>query len=156
MSLLRFRNRTIDLWSSLNGIILLVTTYRLFRITHFESIWCCWSSAVESCQNCTAQEPNSGAGVAQRQCNRLPRDGPGFDSLRERCIYRTSLPSQGSVNGCAVSKWPRCRWYLKHNQQEPIYLGILIFFHRITASIYFRLESYTRSIVIIQLRVHNQ
>ena len=32
------------------------------------------------------------------------------------CIYRTSRPSQGTVNGGAVSKWPRCRWDVKHNQ----------------------------------------
>ena len=34
----------------------------------------------------------------------------------ERCIYRASCPSQGTVNGGAVSKWPRCRWDVKHNQ----------------------------------------
>ena len=34
----------------------------------------------------------------------------------ERCIYRASRPSQGTVNGGAVSKWPRCRWDVKHNQ----------------------------------------
>ena len=25
-------------------------------------------------------------------------------------------PSQGTLNGGAVSKWPRCRWDVKHNQ----------------------------------------
>ena len=34
---------------------------------------------------------------------------PGFDSRWER-------PSQGTVNGGAISKWPRCRWDVKHNQ----------------------------------------
>ena len=33
-----------------------------------------------------------------------------------RCIYRASRPSQGTVNGGAVSKRPRCRWDVKHNQ----------------------------------------
>ena len=34
----------------------------------------------------------------------------------ERCIYRASLPPQGTVNGGAVSKWPR-RWRdVKHKQ----------------------------------------
>ena len=34
-----------------------------------------------------------------------------------RCINRASRPSQGTLNGYAVSKWPRCRWDVKHNQQ---------------------------------------
>ena len=33
-----------------------------------------------------------------------PCDGPGFNSRSERCIYRASRPSQGTVNGGAVSK----------------------------------------------------
>ena len=41
----------------------------------------------------------SGACVAQRRHNRLPRDGPGFDSRWERFIYRASHLSQGTVNG---------------------------------------------------------
>ena len=45
-----------------------------------------------------------GACVAQRERNGLPCDGPGFDSRSERCIYRASRPSQGTVNGGAVSK----------------------------------------------------
>ena len=49
---------------------------------------------------------------------RLPRDGPGFDSLLERCIHRASRPSQGTVNGGAVSKWPRCWRDVKHKQTE--------------------------------------
>ena len=36
--------------------------------------------------------------------NGLPRDGPGFDSRWEWCIYRASRPSQGTINGGAVSK----------------------------------------------------
>ena len=39
-----------------------------------------------------------GAGVAQRKCNGLPRDGPGFDSRWEQCKNRASRPSQGAVN----------------------------------------------------------
>ena len=35
---------------------------------------------------------------------------------------RASRPSQGTVNGGAVSKWPRCRWDVKQNQ--PTNLGI--------------------------------
>ena len=46
----------------------------------------------------------SGAGVAQRLCNGLPCDGPGFDSRSERCINRALRPSQGTVNWGAVSK----------------------------------------------------
>ena len=46
------------------------------------------------------------AGVAQRVCNWLPHNDPGFDSR----------PSQGTVNGGAVSKWPHCRWAIKHKQ----------------------------------------
>ena len=59
---------------------------------------------------------SQGAGVAQRQSNGLPRNGPGFDSRLERCNYRASRPSHGSVNQewGAVSKWPRCRWDVKH------------------------------------------
>ena len=45
-----------------------------------------------------------GAGVAQRLCNGLPRDDPGFDSPWEQCKNRTACPSQRTVNGCTVSK----------------------------------------------------
>ena len=34
----------------------------------------------------------------------------GFDSRWGRCKNQASRPSQGTVNGGAVSKWPRCRW----------------------------------------------
>ena len=37
-------------------------------------------------------------------CIGLPPDDPGFDSRWERCIYRTSRTSQGTVNGDAFSK----------------------------------------------------
>ena len=40
----------------------------------------------------------------------------GFDSLWERCKNWASRPSQGTLNGDAVSKWPRCRWDVKQNQ----------------------------------------
>ena len=46
----------------------------------------------------------SGAGVAQRLCNGLPRDGLGFDSQWEWCKNRASRPLQGTVNGGAISK----------------------------------------------------
>ena len=46
----------------------------------------------------------SGACVAQRSRYGLPCDGPRFNSRSERCIYRASRPSQGTVNGGAVSK----------------------------------------------------
>ena len=36
--------------------------------------------------------------------NIFQRDGPGFDSRWERCIYRASRPLQVTVNGGAVSK----------------------------------------------------
>ena len=45
-----------------------------------------------------------GAGVAQRYCNGLPCDGPGFDARWGRCKNRASRPSQGTVNWDAVSK----------------------------------------------------
>ena len=63
---------------------------------------------------------HSGACVVQRQRNGLPCDGPGFNSRSEWCIYRASRPSQGRVNGGAVSKCPRCRWDVKHNQPTNI------------------------------------
>ena len=47
---------------------------------------------------------NKGAGVAQRLSNGLPRYVPGFDSRWERCKKRAQHPSQGTVNGGAVSK----------------------------------------------------
>ena len=42
------------------------------------------------------------AGVAQRWCNGLPRDGLGFDARWEMCKKRASRPSQGTVKGGAV------------------------------------------------------
>ena len=57
-----------------------------------------------------------GAFVAQRSRDRLPCDGPGFDSRWERCIYRASRLSQGTVNGGAFSKWPCCWRDVKHKQ----------------------------------------
>ena len=61
-----------------------------------------------------------GVELAQRSSNVMDChfDGPGFKSRSERCIYRASRPSQGTVNGGAVSKWPRCRWDVKHNKQN--------------------------------------
>ena len=44
----------------------------------------------------------------------------GFNSRSERCIHRATRPSQGTVNGGAVSKWPRCRWNAKHNKPTRI------------------------------------
>ena len=49
-------------------------------------------------------------------CINSPCDGPGFDSRWVRCINRASHPSQGTVNGGAVSKLPRCRRDVKINQ----------------------------------------
>ena len=37
------------------------------------------------------------------------------------CIYRASRPSQTTVNEGAVSKWPRCRWDVKHNQPNQTF-----------------------------------
>ena len=56
------------------------------------------------------------AGVAQRLWNGLPRNDPGFDFPWGHYKNRTSCPSQGTVNGDAVSKWHRCRWDVKHTQ----------------------------------------
>ena len=36
----------------------------------------------------------------------MSKNGPGFNSRSERCIYRASRPSQGKVNGGARSAWP--------------------------------------------------
>ena len=47
---------------------------------------------------------HSGAGVAQRLCNGLPRNDPGLDSRWGWCKNRASRPSQGTVNEGAVSK----------------------------------------------------
>ena len=44
----------------------------------------------------------SGAGMVDG--NGLPRDGPGFNSQSEQCKNRASRPTQGTVNGGAVSK----------------------------------------------------
>ena len=41
--------------------------------------------------------------MAQRLCNGLSRDGPGFDSRWERSKNRVSRPSQWTLNGGAVS-----------------------------------------------------
>ena len=40
--------------------------------------------------------------MAQRLCNGLPHDGPGFNSRLKQCKNRASRPSQGTVNGGAV------------------------------------------------------
>ena len=34
----------------------------------------------------------------------------------ERHKNRASRPSQGTINGGAISEWPRCRWDVTHNQ----------------------------------------
>ena len=46
------------------------------------------------------------------------------DSRWERCIYRASRPSQGTVNGGAVSKWPRCWRDVKHKQTNIIIAAV--------------------------------
>ena len=46
----------------------------------------------------------SGACLVQQLRNGLSRHDPGFDSRWERCIYQAACPSQGTVNGGAVSK----------------------------------------------------
>ena len=45
-----------------------------------------------------------GACVAPWESNGVPRDGPRFDSRWELCKNLPSRPSQGTVNGGAVSK----------------------------------------------------
>ena len=42
-----------------------------------------------------------GAGLVQRWCNGLSRDGQGFDSRWDQCKKRASRPLQGTVNGGA-------------------------------------------------------
>ena len=59
---------------------------------------------MDCCMNIKMRRPGGGGG------------GGGFDSWWERCKKWASFPSQGAVNGGAVSKWPCCRWDVKHNQ----------------------------------------
>ena len=40
----------------------------------------------------------------------------------ERCKNWASRTSQGTVNGGAVSKWPRCQWDVEHNQPTNLRL----------------------------------
>ena len=68
-------------------------------------------------------------------------DCPGFNSRSERCIYRVSRPSQGTVNGGAVSKCPRCRWDVKHNQPN-IYIYI-----RLQVKLYDKRDDFNFNIV---------
>ena len=49
-----------------------------------------------------------------------------FDSRWERCIYRASRPSQGTVNWDAISKWPRCWRDVKHKQTTSLLQPIII------------------------------
>ena len=42
----------------------------------------------------------------------------------ERCKDSASRPSQGTVNGGAVSKWPCCPWDIKHNQPTLLVLRL--------------------------------
>ena len=46
-----------------------------------------------------------GAGMAQRLCNGMPCNDPGFDSRWGRCTNQASHPLQGTVNW--GSKWGR-------------------------------------------------
>ena len=48
-----------------------------------------------------------------------------FDSRLDQCMYGASRPPQGTVNGGAVSKWPRCWWDVKHKQTNKDYLYCL-------------------------------
>ena len=41
--------------------------------------------------------------LARHSGSGMPRDGPGFDSRWERCKNPASRPSQGTVNGGAIS-----------------------------------------------------
>ena len=42
--------------------------------------------------------------MGQWLCNLLPRNDLGFDSWWGQCKTRASCPSQGTVNGGAISK----------------------------------------------------
>ena len=64
------------------------------------------------------------AGLAQRFCNGLPCNNSGFDSWWGRCKNWASRPSQGTVNGCSVSKWPHCRWLNTTNQPYSPYMMV--------------------------------
>ena len=50
-------------------------------------------------------------------CSSSVMDCPGVKSWLEQCKNRASRPSQGAVNGGAISKWPHCWWDIKHKQQ---------------------------------------
>ena len=53
-------------------------------------------------------------------------DCPGFHIQWEWCKNWASRPLQETVNESAVSKWPRCRWDIKHNQptNQPTYMEV--------------------------------
>ena len=57
--------------------------------------------------------------------NGLPCDGSQFDCRWERYLNQTSRPSQGTINGGAVSKWPRCQWNVKRNQPKKNKYGLI-------------------------------
>ena len=78
---------------------------------------------IQSIANGLGQLHPDGAGVAQRLCNGLPRNDPGFDSWWGRCKSRASCPSQGIVNGGGVSKLPRGRWDVKPTNQPTNFIG---------------------------------
>ena len=68
-----------------------------------DNLLACEISTVRT-QTLVAMIFQMGAGVVQRMCNGLPRNGPVFDSRWVRCKNQASRPSQGTVNGGAVSK----------------------------------------------------
>ena len=81
----------------------------------------------------SSQNGLSGAGMAQQLCNGLPHDDPRFDSRWERCKNRASRPSQGTINGGTVSKWPCCLWDAKHNQPTS-QIGLKVVSHPFDSS----------------------
>ena len=71
----------------------------------------------------------------------------GFDSRWERCIYRASRPSQGTVNGGAVSKWPRCWRDVKHKQTNR---------NRDNVNIHFKTNSKSKTKLLKSFSIRHQ
>ena len=97
-----------QLQAELDGKRICVETLEQQRIISQQRMEECWkhlaNMRAERDQVCRRTNQQSGAGMAQRLCNGLPRNDPGFNSRRGRCKNRASRPLQGTVNGGAVFK----------------------------------------------------
>ena len=73
---------------------------------------------------------------------------PGWNGVTEN---RASCPSHGTVNGVAVSKWPRCRWDAKHNQPTNLVykLHLISSIKNLKVSINYAIMTSLKSIFLI-------